>query len=263
MRPITREDRIYAGEDVQTLTRDEYFLKQHVQESQGSGSSLPAYTASDKGKNLAVLTIDGTPVITEVIPQQSITADIEMPDMGYYGILSNVDISKIVDDVAYTITVDGTEYEECYFVSGQCFIPDVPCGFMVSENELWFLAQTSGDTHIVSAASVAIPEEETAEWTENPLIVKISLSGGVYSADKTFEQLKAAERSNIPIFMSLGRWGFGLSQAEWYNIGEAYTANLLQSVNSGGNMYLEYGMASYSENSFTMEWTHRVQMTAN
>lgn len=69
MKPITREDRIYAGEDVQTLTRDEYFLKQHVQESQGGGgSSLPPYTSSDIGK---VLTVGEG--IEYVIPEVTLT----------------------------------------------------------------------------------------------------------------------------------------------------------------------------------------------
>lgn len=53
MEPITRKEKILAGEDIQPITRLEYFLKECVGGG-GGGSSLPSYDSGDAGKVLTV-----------------------------------------------------------------------------------------------------------------------------------------------------------------------------------------------------------------
>lgn len=58
--PITRMERIMCGEDVEPLTRDEYFMKQLVANisttaNTAAAAILPTYAATDVGK---VLTVD-------------------------------------------------------------------------------------------------------------------------------------------------------------------------------------------------------------
>lgn len=50
--PITREEKILSGEDLQPKTRFEYFLKEASKQTGDSG--LPEVTSSDEGKVLAV-----------------------------------------------------------------------------------------------------------------------------------------------------------------------------------------------------------------
>lgn len=51
--PVTRKERILSGEDIEPVTRLEYFLKNSG--GGGGSSGLPAYSSSDIGK---VLTVD-------------------------------------------------------------------------------------------------------------------------------------------------------------------------------------------------------------
>lgn len=111
MKPITREDRIYNGEDVKTLTRDEYFLKKHVKESEGggSGSSLPPYTASDVGKSLTVVQETETVV---VIPEQTVTvtdSTVVLNGTDFSRLSGeNLELSVTINDGEYTLTGDVT-----------------------------------------------------------------------------------------------------------------------------------------------------------
>lgn len=59
MEPITRKEKILAGEDIQPITRLEHFLKEAVGGG-GGGGGLPEYTSADKGKVLGLAETDGT-----------------------------------------------------------------------------------------------------------------------------------------------------------------------------------------------------------
>ena len=69
MEPLTRQEMILDGMDIEPITRLEYFLKKSAQGG-GGGSSLPPYTSADKGKVLTVGEVD--PVETVVIPEQTV-----------------------------------------------------------------------------------------------------------------------------------------------------------------------------------------------
>lgn len=54
--PLTRMERIMSGEDVEPLTRDEYFMKKLVDSISATAAAvLPEYKVADDGK---VLTVD-------------------------------------------------------------------------------------------------------------------------------------------------------------------------------------------------------------
>ena len=69
--PITREEKIIAGEDIQPITRLEYFLKEYS--GGGGGGGLPSYTPADEEKALTIKKADPVPVETIIIPEQRVT----------------------------------------------------------------------------------------------------------------------------------------------------------------------------------------------
>lgn len=68
IRPVTREEKILSGEDLQPRTRMEYFLKQAS--AQTSGSSLPEYVDADENKGMMLKHVVEETVL---VPEQSIT----------------------------------------------------------------------------------------------------------------------------------------------------------------------------------------------
>lgn len=112
MEPITRKERILSGDDIEPITRLEYFLKEAAGGGGGGGgggSSLPSYTSADKGK---VLTIgEGSSSTTEVIvPEQNVTTAYSSYATKYMAPVEIDDVSQPSADYTYTMTINGTDY---------------------------------------------------------------------------------------------------------------------------------------------------------
>lgn len=75
-KPITRAEAILSGEDLEPMSRMEYFLKKAANGGGGGGgtdSSLPPYASEDIGKVLTVSTEDPVATETVIIPEQTVT----------------------------------------------------------------------------------------------------------------------------------------------------------------------------------------------
>ena len=123
MEPITRKEKILAGEDLEPITREEWFLKNA---SGGGGSALPEYTTSDTGKVLTV-TSAGVPTETVVAVNESITCEVvegygePIGAITETAILYSLKIGDTItvtvdDDVTYTgVVEDYGEYGIGYY----------------------------------------------------------------------------------------------------------------------------------------------------
>ena len=149
--PITRKERILAGEDVKPLRRDEYFIKNATPGGSG-GSSLPTYTSSDIGKVLMVG--EGTETVqTVVVPEQTVTVSGESPiaeltgvDTSFFATLNDGDVVPIV--------VNGTTYNLTGHSEAGVFVlaPDGGSGVRI----MYFPIETQGipaGTYLVASES--------------------------------------------------------------------------------------------------------------
>lgn len=100
LEPITRKEKIIAGQDLTPITRMEMFLKQHV----GGGGSVPK-----------PLTYDYMP---DGYPSKSVQTTTLMEDQELEFVLDGglytaqiTNAFDIVDGKTYTVVWDGTEYE--------------------------------------------------------------------------------------------------------------------------------------------------------
>lgn len=125
LEPITRQEKIIAGQDLTPITRMEMFLKEYG----GGGSGLPSggapyqqlVTGGDgnaKWENRLAYETD--PVLTEIIPQTTVTFS-EMPGTGWM-IAVLPKSFDLVDGQTYTILWDGTDYV-CTGILGNGTVP--------------------------------------------------------------------------------------------------------------------------------------------
>lgn len=106
--PVTREEKILSGEDIQPRTRMEYFLKKASEN--GGESGLPEYTSADKGKFLGLGEAD--PVETEVVvvPEQTLTFAEYVTSGGEITVyLAPLPLDGVTNGAMYTATIDGVE----------------------------------------------------------------------------------------------------------------------------------------------------------
>ena len=208
--PITRKERILAGEDVKPLRRDEYFIK-NATPGGGGGSSLPSYTSSDIGK---VLTVgEAEPVETVVIPEQDITVELfelePLTDSQYGAWLTGVTASPsdFTDGQVATMRVSREGYPD---VTLECAWKSEDGAFYANGGYTigyfdgkWFYLGTqaqlgvSFNISVVSSVSSAEPK-----WEANTLVVEISEHDGELVANYTAEQIISAAEKGLRVIVN-------------------------------------------------------------
>lgn len=139
LEPITRQEKIIAGQDLTPITRMEKFLKQFG----GGGGGLPtggaAYqqlvtdgTGNAKWENRLAYETD--PIIDEIFPEQKLTDGVDAGGM-YFFYISDF---TIIQNSEYTVVFDGVEYK---------------CRS----------AELGGKTYIGNATILGAPVEDTGE----------------------------------------------------------------------------------------------------
>ena len=110
LEPITRKEKIIAGQDLTPITRMEMFLKQHVS---GGGGSVPkplTYDYMPEGYPSRMMQ-------TATLMEEQELAFSLMTGPLYWALLTNV--FEIVEGQTYTVNWDGTEYECVGFAIGE------------------------------------------------------------------------------------------------------------------------------------------------
>lgn len=156
--PITRKEKILNGEDLEPITRLEYFLQKAIGEggSGSGGSSLPPYTTSDIGKSLTV--VQGTETVV-VVPEQTVTSDANGE-----AALVDVDFSRLTDgqEVALTLSAEGqSESSNVTYINGALYFDPDGSGDPFITNE-WCYFQPSSTLTLSATASV--PSAPSVAW---------------------------------------------------------------------------------------------------
>lgn len=102
LEPITRQEKIIAGQDLTPITRMEMFLKQHVGVGGGSVPKPLTYDYMPEGypkKSAGTVTL---------LEEQELAFSLMMGPL-YLALLTNA--FEIVEGQTYTVNWDGTEYE--------------------------------------------------------------------------------------------------------------------------------------------------------
>ena len=118
-KPVTREEKILSGEDLQPKTRFEYFLKEASKQTSGGSSEsseLPECTISDVGKVLSVSKYSGNNTNVVIVPRQ--TVEIVSGRDPVSAFLSNVNYPNNTTLENFVMTVNGTEYETEPIING-------------------------------------------------------------------------------------------------------------------------------------------------
>lgn len=167
VKPITREEKILSGEDLQPRTRMEYFLKEAA-----SGSGLPKITSLDKGKVLSVA--GGYDETYVVCPEQTVTlhnghGQINPPD------LSQVEVGDIVRATGSIGQQTMSQDFESRYENGQITLVSVNPDFNAwanSSGEVYYevLADVP-EVDIVFSASISKPIPIQSAWMASNVLV--------------------------------------------------------------------------------------------
>lgn len=192
--PVVREERLLAGEDLEPVTRLEYFLKQA---GSGGGNGLPAYDDEDIGKVLTV----GSEYETgaEAIPAQTVTI------AQGTATVQNANVSQWTAGQWVSVTYRGTTY------TGQITDVEGSLVFVTDDFTLSYNSSTgvltvednehSGDNSI---SARYVTEHANADWVEpsggsgsgtSLLIATIERSVDMETGvlDKTWRECKNAD----------------------------------------------------------------------
>lgn len=104
--PVTRMESILNGDDIEPVTREEYFVQQAAS---GGGGGLPAYTSSDVGK---VLTVGQQTETVVVVPEQTVKTD-----KNGKATLTGVDFSRLMDGDTVSTTIAGFGTQDTVYES--------------------------------------------------------------------------------------------------------------------------------------------------
>ena len=210
LEPITRKEKIIAGQNLTPITRMEKFLKQYG--GGGGGGSVPkplTYDYMPEGypkKTMEAVTL---------MEEQEVAFALEE---GFYSAqLTNA--FEIVVDQTYTVNWDGTEYEcVCYAFNSMTVLGNLSIygvgndtgePFIYVYNNQAVAGFTTNDTSASHTISVKRTEEIVTPMAEEflpvsggQLIVVVynaNESGTEHKADKTYDEISAAIESGIRV----------------------------------------------------------------
>lgn len=178
--PITRHERILAGEDIEPVTRIEHFMKEAA--SGGGGSGLPDYTVSDLDKVLKIAA-DDTETIA-IVPEQTVrNARMEIE-------LSNTQPDYFVVGASCVLTENGTPHNVTV-------VDDPDFGPYISGDNV-YIRKDDGKLYIwandMNEYTVSVTKNVVTSvapaWERNQLIVNINED--THTADKTAREIYAA-----------------------------------------------------------------------
>lgn len=204
--PVTRKERILSGEDIEPVTRLEYFLKNAV--GGGGGSSLPSYTSADIGKVLTLGEDAEHHVQKTVVPEQSITLESGGPiNHATFGVDSGVDFDFFenvsVGDKCY-ISIGGADAVEITAenVYGQPLfhVGDYYVGYSSMFNGTGVASFTETGSVTVSAYAITLPI--VADWRDIMFVLnKDFLSSTVGETTELYAMLKAAYDNGATLYI--------------------------------------------------------------
>ena len=213
LEPITRQEKIIAGQDLTPITRMEMFLKQFG----GGGGGLPS-----GGAPYQQLVTDGTgnakwedrlayetdPIIAEVFPEQTVA--VSLNNSVYMASTSQK--HDLVLGNQYTVKWDGTEYEcVCSEFRGMTYIGNLSIlagiddtgepFFIFTSGTLFFSTANTSPEHTVSIStkSVEIKKIPDKFLEKDVFVVNATTtypSTEIKSADKTYSEILSAARQN-------------------------------------------------------------------
>ena len=214
LEPITRKEKIIAGQDLTPITRMEKFLKQF---GGGGGSGLPTGGAAyqqlvtdgeGNAKWADRLAYETDPIIAEVFPEQTVAFSLQ----GNAYMASTSQQHVFVVGNPYTVKWDGTEYEcVCSEFSGKAYIGNqsILTGtddtgepfFIFTPGKLFFYTANTSPEHTVSIStkSVEIKKIPDKFLEKDVFVVNATItypSTLIESADKTFSEILSAAREN-------------------------------------------------------------------
>lgn len=142
LEPITRQEKIIAGQDLTPITRLEKFLKQYG----GSSGSGGGTVLDENGKLLNSVLPEGypyetEPILTELIPGQTVTFIVQ----GGMGLAKSPVNADIVAGRTYIVIFDGKEYE-CVGATynGDSYIGNMKMSGLEDTGEPFSYARISG-----------------------------------------------------------------------------------------------------------------------
>lgn len=206
--PITRKERILAGQDITPLRRDEYFLKN----SATGGSSLPEYTSSDIGKVLTVgvgselgsyrTIIDESVTFTQSGPYY--IGQIADPS-ALFEIEEGESVRLSVGDktIVGEVIVDGGEYG--------VFDEELNVGISWEQYEAYVTAPEAGTFNVKVDVRSKVP---TPKWEPPYLLLKATgyiqteNSTYIYALDHSYAELQAAFNINSikPVYVAVPKF---------------------------------------------------------
>ena len=210
LEPITRQEKIIAGKDLEPITRMEMFLKQYGGGCSGGGSSGGAQpdwnqndaTAADYVKNRPFYT--GDPVETVLVEESTVSF---AADGGVYMGQLESTFSATVGET-YKVSWDGTTYEcACVEVSGNTSIgnlsivgagSDTGEPFLIGVNNGQSIAIIAADTAPSHTFSISGMAAQVVKIDEKYLPDNLDIKSKVEEALYTANEAKAiAENAKI------------------------------------------------------------------
>lgn len=245
LEPITRKEKIIAGQDLTPITRMEMFLKQHVGGGGGGGVQSDwnqnDSTAADYVKNRPFYT-----AYVETVLVEESTVSFYAYNSGVY--TANVNKQKFSATVGetYKVSWDGTTYEcACVDYSGSKVIgnlsimgagSDTGEPFVMSVNTGNLIAIFTVDTSESHTISISGDAESAVKidrkyLPETPIITYDS-SAGTYSSDITVEELyKILSDGKQVVYRDTNKNGYS------YLISWAFAAGRIDLI-FGGNVHV-------------------------
>lgn len=213
LEPITRQEKIIAGQDLTPITRMEKFLKQFG----GGGSGLPTGGApyqqlvtdgEGNAKWTDRLAYETDPIIAEVFPEQTVAFSLN--NSVYMASTSQKHDLAVGNQ--YTVKWDGTEYEcVCSEFNGMTYIGNLSIlagiddtgepFFIFDSGTLFFATSNTSSEHTVyiSTKSVEIKKIPDKFVEKDVFVVNATTaypSTEIKSADKTYSEILSAARQN-------------------------------------------------------------------
>ena len=223
LKPITRQEKIIAGQDLTPITRMEKFLKQF-----GGGGGLPTGGApyqqlvtdgEGNAKWTDRLAYETDPIIEEVFPEQTVAFSLQ--GNSYMASISQQHDFALGD--SYTVKWDGTEYEcVCSEFSGMAYIGNLSIltgtddtgepFFIFAQGTLFFNTANTSPEHTVSISmkSVEIKKIPDKFLEKDVFVVNAHVtypSSKIDSADKTYSEILIAARQNKRCILSIDASG--------------------------------------------------------